>query len=1292
MLAFFLNLRSKSFLRSSSGTSYPYPRTHTTLMVVPSTRPIGPEEPRAPKKQSSGRRPPLNRSIPPIPESKSNESIMSHSSRRSIDKADESQPSDCVVIENRNVVQQLQRNPPKSSTGIPRPSTTKRLSDSKSGHKSGKGSETPRSPLMTVARTVKNKFTKLTRMGRHEQHDVSMKGSQSFSGIRQPKASIPKRVDQNANRVIKSSSMEVPSTSQDTTASTSRHMVVIPQNPTRLEDFSEEASLAEQVELKENEDPVKREEITVARVSEVRRTVQPQQAVSMTLSADVLVVTKEFDASDSTVTQRSETKHVELEEKAMNETDPAYDSQQTTAATDSERQPLDSSQSPLLEQSPEELPQSRLVLKTPQLPRKQHTFELGQKIPDTSSELKAAEKVVPKTVVEEQAPQVPMEEGSPPARYVMTVKTPEAMRKHLAFVVDESESQATATPVPSSPKKRKKIIKQRSMPETVRASVSPERYIMTVKTPEPLRRHHTFTIKERSKSPDVPYIEEGEITEPIATVGPSAEKRRRTRSEDAKRTKKTEEMSKIEKFTMSVRTPFMMRKFKTFMVEEKPKAEEIPTSKSDEPLLHAKVSFADDVQEHTAAKAEVAPAPEPMPTPHLRRKHKVSREEPNEVKDELETHNEMFVLSTSTPLTMRKFQTFMIEDKKQVVEQPVKSLTEGNLEAIASLEREPELSEKTPLKTSDMYSLTTMTPLPLRKKLPDESHLERIARDKSRSTSKSPEKMSLFIMGRSYNYVAEKEHKEPEKEKEKEVVKCAVVTPQRVDVEYETPRRECSQSDNAEPIERKNSCSSGVTTPEEEIPMDTHLTPTEEVKDEVLITRPIRRPPEVTSPIAEEPEVSGSFEPHQSQVTVEKTFKETFRSSKKEMKQPVFRPPSPPKEMYKPITLSKSTSPLKTKESIEKTEMSTSHSEGRTKPLLSIRSKSEDRREKKAEEKERERAAKKGKRDDRDKERLPKSPKMPITARSLRSAGKMLAPSFFRKGESKIPKSSKTATSPQTVTATKTRMSLPFRNGRRAPLAEFESLVVEDSPAVENHPLTFEKWSNSPRGKRRHSAHVNGFSEPIVEEGDGNGNVSTFAASKVECTMSPALPRHETDRGLIDDEILDQPMLVGDTFSHSESMDCLSAVRRMEFEAEKATLISIDRSLIEDNDAVPQTLGIANLTMVDCLLSAFIRTLRPRRTYDNGGMQSTTTRAAAVFTAPPSAYRKTLEDGLNEVEDIRSQLEKLQYLVSQEMRGPGPGVDDRDALLRENEALRKQLHEKDELILSLRQQIAAQHS
>ncbi|KAK5984420.1 hypothetical protein GCK32_013449 [Trichostrongylus colubriformis] len=94
--------KSKSFLRSSSGTSYPYPRTHTTLMVVPSSRPLGPEESSTARKQAPRRRPPLNRSIPPIPESKSNESIMSHASTRSSDKGSHTDGNLCIYIDLRN--------------------------------------------------------------------------------------------------------------------------------------------------------------------------------------------------------------------------------------------------------------------------------------------------------------------------------------------------------------------------------------------------------------------------------------------------------------------------------------------------------------------------------------------------------------------------------------------------------------------------------------------------------------------------------------------------------------------------------------------------------------------------------------------------------------------------------------------------------------------------------------------------------------------------------------------------------------------------------------------------------------------------------------------------------------------------------------------------------------------------------------------------------------------------------------------------------------------------------------
>ncbi|WKY05470.1 hypothetical protein Q1695_006019 [Nippostrongylus brasiliensis] len=109
--------------------------------------------------------------------------------------------------------------------------------------------------------------------------------------------------------------------------------------------------------------------------------------------------------------------------------------------------------------------------------------------------------------------------------------------------------------------------------------------------------------------------------------------------------------------------------------------------------------------------------------------------------------------------------------------------------------------------------------------------------------------------------------------------------------------------------------------------------------------------------------------------------------------------------------------------------------------------------------------------------------------------------------------------------------------------------------------------------------------------------------------------------------------------------------------------------------------------MVDCLLSAVVRTLRPRRTFDNGNAPPpTTARAATVFATPSATYRRALEDGLNEVDDIRSQLEKLQLLVAQEMHST-----EMEKLVRENEALRRELLAKDELISTLRQQIATQH-
>ncbi|WKY05469.1 hypothetical protein Q1695_006019 [Nippostrongylus brasiliensis] len=1152
------------------------------------------------------RRPPLNRSIPPIPESKSNESIMSHASRRSSDKVEQS--PDCVVIENRSALEQLQRLQKTSGTSIPRPPSTKKTASQKKEPKTAR-SETPRSPLMTVARTVKSKFSKLTRMGRHDQ-DVSMKGSQSFSGIRQPKAALPKRVDQNANRVIKSSSMEVPPTSQEQ-PSTSRHMVVIPQNPKRLEDFSEEASLAEQGKT---EEAAAVDDTTETRLLLTNIPLQhhnDHQALSVTLDEDVLVVTKPLEPSD----QSEKTPTVSPTQPKPSTERVTFTEQQVIhiSAVEAKSSPMSSEleHAKSVDSNPKPPEEQVNTTKTPVGSRKHHTFTLGEKIPDTSSELKA---VVPS--VEPQNVGSVERELSPPPRYLMSVKTPESARKHRTFVVTHSDPKAKPAVENSAvakKTKRVKIIKQRSMPES---TASPECYILKVKTPEALRRHHTFTIRERPRSPDVPYIEEGEVTEPIATIGPTAEKlRMQKKIEDVGKTKE-DEKPPPEKFTMSVKTPLTMKKFKTFIVEEKKKEEVVRTSMSVDALGPSKVG-----PQEEEVKAVLS----------------VSTKE-NTVKGErkeIEKSEKLPSAVTATPSAMRKSQTAIIDQKNE--EDP-----QGNPDGISSLSRLEELSEVgPPLKTSEMYVLTTMTPLPQRKASAD-SCLERIAREKTRSSSRSPEKLSLFIMGGRFP------RSHPPSVEGKRPTKYAVVQPRQGEADFATSKKDHSQSDRAEFVERRNSVSSGeMTSPEEEIPMDTHLTPTEETHDDTLIIRPIRRPPEVTSPIAEEPEVSVAESPFIEEKAVRMDVQlESSTSSDP----PVFRPPSPPRESFKPVTTSKSTSPLRRRGSTEEACVATREEKKRVR--LSFRSKSEDRKEKKMEERER---LKKEKREE--KERTPRSPKMPIAAsilRSLRSAGKMLTPAFFRKAaDSKIPKPTKASHAPSPMPATKPRMQLPFRNGQKAPLAEFESSVVEDSPAVENNPITFEKWNNSPRGRRRHSAHINGFTEPIVEESDGNGNAicsaSTTAplSSRVECVMSPTIARHEPAPGLIDDEILDQPMLVGDTFSHSESNDCLSAVRRMEFEAEKATLISIDRSLAEDSD---------------------------------------TMRAATVFATPSATYRRALEDGLNEVDDIRSQLEKLQLLVAQEMHST-----EMEKLVRENEALRRELLAKDELISTLRQQIATQH-
>ncbi|VDM45130.1 unnamed protein product [Toxocara canis] len=139
--------------------------------------------------------------------------------------------------------------------------------------------------------------------------------------------------------------------------------------------------------------------------------------------------------------------------------------------------------------------------------------------------------------------------------------------------------------------------------------------------------------------------------------------------------------------------------------------------------------------------------------------------------------------------------------------------------------------------------------------------------------------------------------------------------------------------------------------------------------------------------------------------------------------------------------------------------------------------------------------------------------------------------------------------------------SIPRRNDVRslrrstknskAPLAEFESSRIENSPAVELPPLSFDRISNSPNRRCRLAMRAEDGPATIAEESivtvtesfsntavqnnvvpvsreDWNGNIEVTVArttisedSQASCwpLTSPAASSAETNRGLIDDEI-----------------------------------------------------------------------------------------------------------------------------------------------------------------------------
>ncbi|PAV92167.1 hypothetical protein WR25_05331 [Diploscapter pachys] len=699
-------------------------------------------------------------------------------------------------------------------------------------------------------------------------------------------------------------------------------------------------------------------------------------------------------------------------------------------------------------------PPSRYILmaKTPDAIRRHGTFTIGetdQKTPEVEAAIRttiSAEQIQPKERKIKPVKQrsQPEESASPP-RYILTCKTPEALRRHHTFAIGEKsieeqvqlQMRTTTSAEPIKLKETKtKVIRQRSQPENYK---SPERYVLVTRTPQPIRRNNTFySIGERPKSPDVPWIEEGEITEPIATVGPSAERQRKKEVKEAKeRERKAREKSQ-ERYVLTATTPVAMRKFNTFVVE---------TSKGDEEKEN-RPGIGRGRQMHESVSAE------PVAD---KRKH-VSRSESSDSKRHSylkRLHMEIFgrgrsrekksdairrqqslddtaarriKYSATTPIVDRKYQTFLVENHQD----PTEALTQ----------RDDDLSQ--PVK-ADRHLL--------------------------RDLSLSPERSgpSLYVMGSRKPFCFDQE--QPLK---------SSVSPKKNDKAEQLHGSSLrSQSDCAERRNSRVSNATGdMTSPEEEIPMDTHMTPTEETATDLpIVSRPIKDDVIISSPIIEEPGISFVDQGVQ---------EEPIRCIRNE---PIFTAPSPPHTSTLPPTVTRSTSPLKSARQIE------------TRLIV------DERREAKESKTKGKLFGRKEEKQSNDKEKTDRS----IAALSIKSAGKKLTPSFFRRNNRKSTQPKATAL--QQKGNLQLRMNYPTR---KAPLAETEPSVVADSPLVENLPLTFEKWESSPRTRLRH----NGFVEPITEITeelqDGNGNVTvigvTEAGREIRRTGQAArIPHNNTD-------------------------------------------------------------------------------------------------------------------------------------------------------------------------------------
>lgn len=212
-----------------------------------------------------------------------------------------------------------------------------------------------------------------------------------------------------------------------------------------------------------------------------------------------------------------------------------------------------------------------MTVKTPEEQRKHRAFVVGERPPEAVVE---EEPVKKKEVRVEEASKIKREDSKSPERYVMTVKTPEAQRKHRTFVVGQRAEEAVPVVAVEEEVKEKKIEKTILKTDSREHSKSPERYILTVRTPETLRKHRVLTIREgppserkilRSRSEERPTFKIWSSLRKSLTlrrtqtfsntdIGPTESQPRESRTTSEER-KKREEDEKREKFVIITKTP-----------------------------------------------------------------------------------------------------------------------------------------------------------------------------------------------------------------------------------------------------------------------------------------------------------------------------------------------------------------------------------------------------------------------------------------------------------------------------------------------------------------------------------------------------------------------------------------------------------------------------------------------------------------------------------------------------------------------------------------------------------------